>query len=45
MLTKLIVVIISQYMCVEALLCTPQTYTVLSVNYISIKLKKESLTN
>ena len=39
MLNKLIVVIILQYMYVKSLCCTPYIYTVLYVNFISVKLK------
>lgn len=39
-LTNLIVANIFLYICIKSLECIPQTYAVLHVNYISVKLEK-----
>lgn len=38
-LVNSMVVIILEYMCIQSTHCTPETYTMLYVSYISIKLE------
>lgn len=42
MFTKYILVIISQHLQFKSLCCTPETHTVIHVNYVSIKLEKRA---
>ena len=43
MFTKYILVIISQHLQFKSLCCTPETHTVIHVNYASVKLEKKSI--